>query len=131
MLAAARRGLSTPKSRLAVVLRLSSLPPPLPRAHHRRIARAIFEEVAQHHHGEMFELGCGDIVLLCRTPSQDAASDPALHPTALPHVLSRLFRIDVPDGAVLSTLWMLERDGTDLLGYAVQQASRSEACRPR
>jgi len=122
LLSAARRALSMPKSRVALLLRLSLLQPPLPRPHHRRIARAILEDVAHHNQGETFELGCGDMVLLCRAPSH-SGSDPALHPATLPHAFARLFRSDVPPpgNAALAMLWTLERDGAALLAYATRR----------
>lgn len=122
LLEAALRVLSTPKAGVALVLRLSLLPPPLPRPHHHRIARAILEEAAQRHHGELFEPACGDMVLLCRTPAYGAAAaTAALQPTSLPHTLARLFRADAA-GLALTTLWMLERDGTALLAYITRLA---------
>ncbi|MBV9785698.1 MAG: hypothetical protein JO264_17980 [Acidisphaera sp.] len=123
LLAAVRRGLSTPKARVALVLRLSLLAPPLPRAHHRRIARAILEASAQQHQGEMFELFGGDMVLLCRVPSVDVASERALHPASLPQAMARLFRADVPGSISLATLWSLERDSTALLAYTAEVTS--------
>lgn len=123
LLAATRRVLSTPKAHVAVLLRLSLLTPPLPRPHHRRIARALLEDAAQHGGGETFDLRCGDMVLLCRASSHPS-TDPALHPASLPHTLARLFRSDVASGkAGLTTVWMLERDGAALLAYATRRAA--------
>jgi hypothetical protein len=122
LLAAVRYALSTPKARVALRLQLSRLAPPLPRPHHRRIARAILDEAAQRYDGDLFDLACGDMVLLCRAPSHGGA-DPAAHPASLPHALSRLFRADVPDGGALTQMWTLERDGAVLLAYAAQLAA--------
>lgn len=118
-LVAAQRATQTPKARLALVLRLSEIVPDGPRGYHRRIARAIFQDAAHAHAGEMFELECGDMALLCQAK---AGADPALHPAALPATLDRLFRIDLSPDQRLTTLWLLERDSPALLGYASSAA---------
>ena len=114
LLTAARQALSVPRLRVAVVLRLSCLQPPLPRPHHRRIAGTVFEESARLYRGETFDLPSGDMVLLCHAPPADGCE---LHPTALPQVLARLFRADVPARTALTTIWNLEREGAALLAY--------------
>ncbi len=113
--ASARQALLTPRGRLGLVLRLSALPPPLPRPHHRRIATTILEQAARLHDGEAFELSCGDIVLLCRiSPGEERDG---LHPADLPGLLARLLRADVAPTHPLTTVWDLEREGTALLAY--------------
>ncbi len=112
--ATARQALLTPRGRMALVLRLSALPPPLPRPHHRRIAATILEQAARLYDGEAFELPGGDLVLLCRLAAPDGNE---LHPAGLPDILARLLRADVPPTRSLTTLWDLEREGTALLAY--------------
>ena len=118
-LVAAQRAAQTPKTRLALILRLSEVAPDGPRGYHRRVARAIFHDAAQAHGGEMFELERGDMALLCQAK---AGANPALHPNALPATMDRLFRIDLAPDQRVTTLWLLERDSPALLGYAAKQA---------
>ena len=106
--------MSVPRSRVALLLQLSRMAPPLPRRHHRRIAAAILEDAARDNQGEAFELPSGDMVLLCHVPDYAGGS---LHPDALPQVFARLLAADVPAGTVLTRLWHLERDGAALLAY--------------
>ncbi|MBV9735370.1 MAG: hypothetical protein JO209_05630 [Acidisphaera sp.] len=118
---AAHQALRAPKERVALVLRLSRLSPPAPRRHHLLVCRAILEEAAQRYDGEIFLLGNGDALLLCRLPPVQVAADAALtEPSFLPNTFARLFRVDVSDPAALTTLWTLERDGGALLGYAAE-----------
>jgi hypothetical protein len=77
-----------PLGRIAVVVRLSRLPPPGARPYHRRIARALLEDCAQRHGGQVVALGTGDLVLLTVPP----AGDPAGGPLTLPPLLARLLR---------------------------------------
>jgi len=114
LVAAARDAMSIPRSRVALLLQISQLAPPLPRRHHRRIAAAILEDAARQNQGESFELASGDMVLLCHMPEHAGGS---LHPDILPQALARLFAADVPPGMVLTRLWHLERDGAALLAY--------------
>lgn len=111
---AVRDAMSIPRTRVALLLQVSLLAPPLPRRHHRRIAAAIFEDAARQNQGESFELPSGDLVLLCQMP--DHAGD-SLHPDMLPQSLARLFAVDTPPGLSLTTLWHLDRDGAALLAY--------------
>jgi len=57
---AQRRGAGTE----ALLLRLSGLPPPGARPHHRRVARALMDEAALRHGGQVFALRNLDLVLL-------------------------------------------------------------------
>jgi hypothetical protein len=120
---ATREALRAPKARVALILRLSSLAPPAPRPHHRRIAHAILEDAGQRHDGRVFVLSNGDAVLLCRMPACVPPSAASTHPGSLPQILARLFRVDVPNPASLVTLWTLERGGDVLLAYATQARS--------
>ena len=113
---AVRRAVRYPEQRMALVLHLSRLAPPAPRAHHRRIARAILEDTARSHEGQVFAVGNGDMVLLCREgdagrAGERRAGEPAARglalpdPAALPATLGQLLRIDAPDAARLTTVW--------------------------
>jgi len=125
---ATHAALRAPKERAAFVLRLSALQGPAPRRHHLLVCRAILEEAAQRYDGEIFLLGNGDAVLLCRLPPVPVGPEAALtEPSFLPNTFARLFRIDVPDPAALTTLWRLERDGEALIAYAAQARAQASA----
>ena len=81
-----------PLGRIAVVVRLSRLPPPGARPYHRRIARALLEDCAQRHGGQVFRLAGGDLVLLA--PPVEVGM-PASGALALPALLVRLLQ---PEG---------------------------------
>jgi len=83
--------------------------PPAPRAHHRRIARAVMEDAAQRQSGQVFALHNDDLLLLFRADGEG---------NQLADALARLFLADVPDPSGLTTLWSLERDGAAVLRYA-------------
>lgn len=65
----------------------------------------------------MFELPCGDMVLLCRTPAICTTTEEALHPAALPLAFARLLQTDTLGAPAIATLWNLEQDGAALLTY--------------
>jgi hypothetical protein len=121
--------------RVAVVLHLSRLAPPAPRPHHRRIARALLQDAADWHEGQLFSLGNGDMVLLCRAapPTQAAGSWAAprsrgnvADPATLPEILRRLLRIDTPASTELVSVWPLGTEAARLLDYARERAARRE-----
>jgi len=109
LLNAVDRALRAPRGRMALVLHLSRMTRPPPRPHHRRIARALMDDAAQRHAGQVFALGNGDLLLLFRAAD---AGVPVVD------TLARLFLADVPDGVGLTTLWSLARDGAAVLRYA-------------
>jgi EAL domain-containing protein (putative c-di-GMP-specific phosphodiesterase class I) len=117
--------------RVALVLHLSRLSPPAPRPHHRRVARALMQDTAEWHEGQLFALGDGDLALLCREAA-NRAGKPAERPArvadaaALPEILRRLLRIDTPPGLDLVSVWKLGTDGGKLLDYAQSSAARRE-----
>lgn len=136
LLDAAHRALQTPRSRVAVLLRLSALPPPGPRRYHRRIAHAVLDETAQLHEGQVFLLRGGDAVLLCRDGGEPAHGDSLAQPHALPRLFARLLEADLPDGAAaslpLTTVWRLEEQAEALLAYAENAcAALPRTCRLR
>ena len=110
LLEAARRAGRSPQGRMALVLHLSRLAPPGPRPHHRRIARAILDDTALRHDGQVFALGNNDMVLLCGVvprgqapavrPLGLALSDPA----AASATMAALLRVDLPDPAAVATV---------------------------
>ena len=108
LLDAVERALRVPHGRMAVVLHLSHMAPPAPRAHHRRIARAVMDDAAQRHAGQVFALHNDDLLLLFR--SDDAG-------VFVKATLARIFLIDVPDPAGVLTLWSLAEDGAAVLRY--------------
>jgi len=115
--------------RVAVVVHLSRLRPPAPRPHHRRIARALLQDTADRHDGQLFALGNGDLVLVCRHGDGVAADSRAMRvlslkrtsvaaPAMLPSVMGRLLRADCGHGAELVSLWPLATELELLLAYA-------------
>jgi hypothetical protein len=138
LLEALRRAARQPQGRMALVLHLSRLAPPAPRPHHRRIARAIMEDTAERHEGEVFALGNSDLVLLCREASPSRrpptpGSPPRLAPAdpgTLPATLARLLRIDAPDPARATTVWPLETALDELAAYVADRLAESAAALP-
>jgi hypothetical protein len=117
------RAVRQPAGRVAVVLHLSRLAPPAPRPHHRRIARALLQDSAARHEGQVFALPSGDLVLLCRAGSPSAARPVIADPLALPDILSRLLRVDAPDPGHVVSLWHLAQDAGKLIAYASARAA--------
>ncbi|GAC1339357.1 MAG: hypothetical protein NVSMB18_07430 [Acetobacteraceae bacterium] len=101
---------------VALALHLSRLPPPAPRPHHRRIARAVLDDAAARNEGQLFPLANGDLMLLLRSP--DGA-------TALAGALARLFQIDAPNPALLLSRWLVPSESDPLLAYV--EAASAEA----
>ena len=119
----------TPSGRVALVLHLSRLRPPAPRPHHRRVARALLQDAAQRHDGQVFVLRNGYQVLICAagrpTSARRGGHDhkPAggrarLDPGDLPPMLMRLLQIDAPDPARLTSLFILPGEQDRLVAYA-------------
>jgi hypothetical protein len=102
-----------PQGRIAVVVRLSRLPPPGPRPYHRRVARALLEDCAQRHGGQVLQLNAGDLVLVAPAPPRTA--DPAGGPLAMPGLLARLLHI--------------EEQGAEPAAFAVTLAEGAERLR--
>ena len=124
---------------MVLVLYLSRLPPPGPRPHRRWIARTILDSTAERHEGQVFGLANGDMVLLCRPapPARPVAARPASglglpDPTALPDTLARLFQIDMPDPAGITTVWRLEEAFPAIAAYIAERLAepRPEATPP-
>ena len=117
---AVRRAARAPHGRMALALHLSRLPAPGPRPHHRRVARAILDDAARRHEGQLFVLTNGDLVLLCRSarPGHAAA---APDPAALPDTLARLLRMDMPDPGRLTTVWKLDEALPALAAFAAER----------
>ena len=109
---------------MALALHLSRLPAPGPRPHHRRVARAILDDAARRHEGQLFVLTNGDLVLLCRSARAGAAGAPAAgapDPAALPDTLARLLRMDMPDPGRLTTVWKLDEALPALAAFAAER----------
>lgn len=129
LLEAARRAERVTQGRLAVVLHLSRLHPPAPRPHHCRIARALLQDTAARHDGQVFVLRNEDMVLLCRaTPPGQAGlamRQGVPEPETLPEIMGRLLRVDTPNGAELVSVWPLETQAGQLLAYAAARVAQS------
>ncbi len=149
LLDAAQRALRHPAGRMALVLHFSRMPPPAPRPHHRRIARALLMDTASRHDGQVFVRASGDLVLICRgaIPAASPAASPGAaayaltaappgiaaaqlrattaDPQALPQILARLLRVDAADPLRIVSLWRLEQEGEQLLRYIAMPAPSS------
>ena len=141
---ASERALRQPKDRLVLVLHLSRLVPPAPRAHHIRVARVLLQDSASRFGGQVFAMRNQDLVLLCTRAGHGQqravrATDTPLPgfppvgpsegvpaPEALPGTLARLFSADVPDDGRLTSLWELERDAPALLAYVAACAATTD-----
>jgi hypothetical protein len=109
---AVQRHLRGGQERVVLALHLSQLLTPGPRPHHRRIARAILDDAAQAHSGQMFPRSNGDLVLICEPSGV----------TGLVETLTRLFRVDAPAVDRLLDLWLLPQDADLVQAYAEQPA---------
>ena len=132
LLETVQRQLRAPARRMAIVLHLSRLTSPAPRPHHRRIARALLQESAQQHDGQVFSLGNGDLVLLCSAASDNAQRATRWHATSvtpgeLPAILARLMRVDTPDPRRLVSSWMLRTDAEAILAYGHARVAETAA----
>lgn len=129
LLEAARRAIRQPLGRAALVLHLSRLAAPAPRPHHRRVARAIMQDVAQKWEGQVFALRSGDLVLVCRADGLEAAiGTPSDEPGAAKPVpatiLARLLRLDAAEPSSFITVWRLDQDADALLRFAEAEHDR-------
>jgi hypothetical protein len=104
---AIERDVRAGQERAVLALHVWRLQPPAPRPYHRRIAKAMLDDAAQHHSGQVFVRGNADIILIC------AASGVA----RLRDVLTRLFRVDAPAADPLLSLWTLPHDSIALETY--------------
>jgi hypothetical protein len=109
---AVQRHLRSGQERVVLALHLSQLLAPGPRPHHRRIARALLDDTAQAHGGQVFPRSDGDLVLIC-----EPSGAPGLVET-----LTRLFRVDAPTVDRLLALWTLPQDAELVQAYADQAA---------
>ena len=91
-----------------LVLHLSRLAPPAPRAHHRRIARAVLDDAATRYQGQLFTLANGDLALLF---------SPADRGAGLAASLANLFAADAPDASLLLSRWPLPQYLAELVAF--------------
>ena len=138
---AAERALRSPVGKVVLVLHLSRLLPPAPRAHHIRVARVLLQDAASRFGGQVFAMRNQDLVLLCTRMdglydgaargSTGAGTEHIAPPESLPATLAKLFSADVPDPAGLTSLWRLDQQAQALLAYlsdrATTQTSREVA----
>jgi len=128
LLDAAERALRAPRGRLALALHLARLRPPAPRPHHIRVARALLQDAAGRHGGQVFPLRNGDLVLLCADPDphgREPASPTSPH--GLQSAFARLFGADAPEAEALTSVWRLETEGEALRAYAAARAADTHA----
>ncbi len=119
LLDAARR--ATLPGCVALVVLFSQFPPPGPRPHHRRVARAILDDASQRHGGQVFALRNLDLVLLCPTATLRAPATLRINGAAgesLPELLVRLLRGETADGLAPVAIWQLPAARERLIAYA-------------
>ncbi len=112
-------------ARVVVILHLSRLRAPAPRPHHHRIARAILNEAAQRHGGQLFTMANADIVLLCE-PSFLGTSAGRHSPAEM---LAALFRPDAGEGDALVDCVLLPEDSAVVDAYVAARLA-DPALRP-
>jgi hypothetical protein len=120
-----------PAGRVALVLHLSRLVPPAPRPYHVRIARALLQDTAARHEGQVFTLGNQDMVLLCAASASPGGAlglrnTLATDPLALPAILLRLLRADMKPAGALVSLWPLDDAGDELAAYTRARLREAE-----
>ncbi len=113
---AVQRYLRAGQERAVLALHLSQLLAPGPRPHHRRIARAILDDAAQAHGGQVFSRSSEDLVLICEPAGV----------VGLVETLARLFRVDSPTADRLLALWTLPEDA-DLVQAYLERPARPRA----
>lgn len=126
---AAARALRAPAGRIAVAVTLSEAAPGAVRPHHRRILRAVLEEAAARHDGQVFAPGGADLLLICSEVA------PALEPDAdrrcalerlgelLGRLLGSILGLAAPS---LLRLWRLETAAAGFEAY-IAAAGSAEA----
>jgi len=118
---AAARSLRLPKGKLAIVLHLSRMAPPVLRPHHGPVARALMEDAAQRSGGHVFPLRSRDLVLLCDGLAADGRRDTSADlVTGLSRALARLFEADAA-GTPLVSVWRLDEHPGLFLNYVTTQ----------
>lgn len=104
-----------------MAVHLSRLTPTGPRAHHRRVAAVLLDDVAGREAGQLFGLTNGDMVLLFR---------PADGGAAVTEAVGRLFGSDLADPAALSSVWALPDMAVAALTYVRDRALEGERAAP-
>ncbi len=121
LLDAVERILRAPPGRLLgwslLALHLSRIPPPGPRAHHRRVAATVLDDAASRCSGQLFALPNGDMALLFRPTDAGAA---------LLDILARLFKADVPDAGGLRSLWPLPNATLPTLTWLAERVAEGD-----
>jgi len=118
---AVERALRHPQDKIALILHLSRLAPPAPRAHHIRVARVLMQDCAQRVGGQIFAMQNRDLVLLCTALPENQADAAAPH--HLKATLARLFIADVPDPQRLTSFWRLDEAPDQLRAYVAASAA--------
>jgi EAL domain-containing protein (putative c-di-GMP-specific phosphodiesterase class I) len=113
LLHAIDRDVRAGQPRAVLALHIAQLQAPAPRPYHRRIAKAMLDDAALNHAGQVFARGNADMVLICE-PSAAAR---------LRDTLTRLFRVDAPTAERLLSLWTLPQDATALESYLASTLS--------
>ena len=99
------------------LLHLSRLPHVRP--YHRRVARALLQDVAQRLDGQVFAPSNGDFLLLYREPPASLRMlHGGLEPRHLPATLERLLQAEAPGPLRLTSAWRVDSEPDRLTAYA-------------
>ena len=104
---AIQRDVRAGHQRSVLALHIALLQAAEPKAYHRRIAKAMLDDAALSHGGQVFVRGNADVVLMC---DPDAAA-------GVRDTLSRVFRTETPTTERLTSLWTLPQDAIALEAY--------------
>ena len=104
-----------------MAVHLSRLTPTGPRAHHRRVAAALLDDVAGKDGGQLFPMGNGDMVMLFR---------PADGGAAVADTVARLFGADMPSPDAVRTVWPLPAGTIGALTYVRDRGGESDRAAP-
>ena len=104
---AIQRDVRAGHERAVLALHLALLQAAEPKAYHRRIAKAMLDDAALSHAGQVFVRGNADVVLLCDSGAAAGVRD----------TLNRVFRTEAPTTDQLTTLWTLPHDAIALEAY--------------
>ena len=110
-----------------LILHLGTLA--LPRPHHRRIARALLQDAASRHDGQVFSLRNGDLALLTPITECPGTDDlgHATDPARLADTFAELFKADRPDLSGMLSVWNIEYDQARIFEYLQALMTRTPA----
>ena len=104
-----------------LVVHLSRIMPAGPKAHHRRIASSVLEDVSGKSAGQLSAMANGDVALLYQPGDAGVAVSELAH---------RLFQADIPEPSMLVSVFPLPDAGLAALEYVRGQVTATRAALP-